>query len=127
VPIFQKMAVRFNRVFGEPTGIESRLFEPDGPSLAEAIAELGIAETDAEIAYWKNLPRGIQASLRALIYDDLSRENPVHVTIAWLPSYDYELTVMDAPGTALGPGGITVIVKSRYPLDRHPSEIISKS
>ena len=46
VPVLQMMAVRFNHVFDEPTRVDRRLFELDGPSLAEAFSELGIAQTD---------------------------------------------------------------------------------
>jgi hypothetical protein len=39
---------------------------------------------------------------------------------SWAPGYDYELSVWQAPDTRTSRGGITVLIKSRYPDDKHP-------
>jgi hypothetical protein len=71
-------------------------------------------------AYLKEMPLGIRTGLRAIIHHALSTEPPTAVTFAWAPGYDYEMTVWQAPDTKATKGGITVLIKSRYPDDDHP-------
>ena len=58
--------------------------------------------------------------LRSIIHHALSTTPPTQVTFAWAPGYDFEMTVWQAPDTKTTKGGITVLVKSRYPADTHP-------
>ena len=66
------------------------------------------------------LPGAVSETLRATIHHALSTQPPTHVTFAWAPAYDHEITVWHAPDTADTKGGITVLIKSRYPDDKHP-------
>jgi hypothetical protein len=43
------------------------------------------------------------------------------ITFSWTPGYDFELTIWDAPDTGRTHGGITVLLKSRYPGDTRPA------
>jgi hypothetical protein len=70
--------------------------------------------------YLKGIPPSMQEALRAIIYQALSTTPPTQITFAWAPGYDYELTVWHAPDTHATRGGITVLLKSRYPDDKHP-------
>lgn len=71
-------------------------------------------------AYFDALPAGIREVLRAVIHHALTAKTPTPITFAWAPGYDAELTIWDAPDTTATKGGITVLLKSRYPGDAHP-------
>lgn len=90
--------------------------DPDYGFLMEAHPQL--------ISAWqellKEMPLGIRTGLRAIIHHALSTSPPTQVTFAWAPNYDYEMTVWQAPDTKTTKGGITVLIKSRYPDDAHP-------
>ncbi len=70
--------------------------------------------------YLKQMPASFQETVRGIIHHALSTEPPTPVTFAWAPGYDFELTLWHAPDTPRTRGGITVLVKSRYPADAHP-------
>jgi hypothetical protein len=71
-------------------------------------------------SYLKEIPPAVRAGLRAVIHQALSTEPPTQVTFAWAPGYDWELNVWQAPDTRATKGGVTVLIKSRYPDDAHP-------
>jgi len=72
--------------------------------------------------YLGKLPPSFQDTIRALVYHSLSSDPPTPITWAWAPGYDYELTLWQSPDTPPTKGGITILLKSRYPSDRHPAE-----
>lgn len=122
MPMLQTMASRLNSLFGVPaiTGISPDLFAP-GRSLADAANALAVDDGLAGAgAYIAQLPASMQEAIRAAVYENLLRITPLAVTWAWAPAYDYELSIWEAPGTAVSPGGITIFVRSRYPADRLP-------
>lgn len=73
-------------------------------------------------SYLTKLPPSISESIRAVIHSALATSPPTQVTFAWAPGYDYELTIWQAPDTKETRGGVTVLIKSRYPADKHPIE-----
>jgi len=70
--------------------------------------------------YIKQLPESFQDTLRGIIFYSLSTKPSTPLTFAWAPGYDYELAIWHAPDTRETRGGITVLIKSRYPIDKHP-------
>jgi hypothetical protein len=70
--------------------------------------------------YLHRLPMAIQETIRSVIFQALSTSPPTLITFAWAPGYDYEVTIWQAPDTRTSKGGITVLIKSRYPDDKHP-------
>lgn len=72
------------------------------------------------VSYVDGLPGSFQEIIRSTIHYALSTNPPTRVTFAWAPSYDFELTTWQAPDTRATRGGITVLLKSRYPADTHP-------
>jgi hypothetical protein len=70
--------------------------------------------------YINEIPGGMQEAIRATIYYALSTNPPTQVTFAWAPGYDHELSIWEAPDTKTSKGGITILIKSRYPDDKHP-------
>jgi len=127
MPSAQTMLGRLNPFFTEETihQLDPELFAP-GANLATAAFKHGVAKNKFEKGVLASIPRGMQEMLRALVYDNLQRHTPLSITFAWAPAYDFELSVWECPGTAVSPGGITVLVRTRYPLDRHPSTLRAK-
>ena len=72
------------------------------------------------VKYLHRIPMAIQETIRSVIHQSLSTTPPTQITFAWAPGYDYEVTVWQAPDTRTSKGGVTVLVKSRYPDDKHP-------
>ena len=65
----------------------------------------------------KGQPPTIMEAQRAVVYKNLERSEPLGMTFAWAPAYDWELNVWESPATDISPGWITVLIKSRYPGD----------
>jgi hypothetical protein len=98
-------------------------FAPGAPlhdALAEHGATPGTPLHRAFREHLRELPGAISETLRATIHHALGTTPPTHITFAWAPSYDHEITVWHAPDTDDTKGGITVLIKSRYPSDNHP-------
>lgn len=95
--------------FAPGNGLDTSIFVKKGTALHKAWTE-----------YALQLPGSFQETLRGIVYHALSTKPATQITFAWAPGYDYELTVWHAPDTKATRGGITVLVKSRYPSDKHP-------
>ena len=95
-------------------------FAPGQPLGAGLVVQKGTPLYEVWQAYLAEMPGGVQETLRAIIYYALSTDPPTFVTFAWAPGYDYEVTMWHAPDTRSTKGGITVLIKSRYPDDAHP-------
>jgi hypothetical protein len=71
--------------------------------------------------YLAKMPPSFQETFRAIVYHALSTEPPTPITWAWAPGYDYELSIWQSPDTPPTKGGITILMKSRYPSDPNPA------
>jgi mannosyltransferase OCH1-like enzyme len=104
-----------------PKLVEKRAAFAEGKPLAAGIV---VDASMALHAYWMkyigDIPGGMQEAIRATIYQALSTEPPTQITFAWAPGYDYEMSMWQAPDTNTSKGGITILIKSRYPDDKHP-------
>jgi hypothetical protein len=122
MPAYQRMFGRVNQHFNIDSigvtrdAIEQALLDPQ-TNLVSIAETLGIVTTDGERKVLEALPRGIQASLRALLADNFARVQPWEVQFVWEPAYDYRLTVHEAGPSAISDGGISVILGTRYPGD----------
>jgi hypothetical protein len=74
------------------------------------------------IEYLGKMPPSFQEVFRSVVYHALSTEPPTPITFAWAPGYDYEISIWQSPDTPPTKGGITLLMKSRYPTDTHPAE-----
>jgi hypothetical protein len=124
MPGLQTVLGQLNTAFGRE-GIDKlaekrESFAPGKPLAAGVVVHSKMALYDDWVDYIKKIPLSMQEALRATIYHALSAKPPVQVTFAWAPGYDYELTIWQAPDTRKTKGGITVLIKSRYPDDKHP-------
>ena len=123
MPRMQTAVSAFNASFG-PQGIaemDPSVFAADADlSLSESFQRAGVELEEATAAFVDRWPTGIQAALRAVLHDNLTRGGTVPVTFAWAPGYDFEISIWDVRDTAETAGGITILFKSRYPDDPHP-------
>jgi hypothetical protein len=126
MPMLQFMLGRLNRRFSGQELLETtarREMWAPGRSLGQIARENRTAPPElllAWTAFLDTMPAAIQETIRAVAYAALSADPPVEVTFAWAPSYDFEVTVWQAPDTRTTKGGITLLIRSRYPDDRHP-------
>ena len=123
MPVMQTMLVELNCKFARDqigaTAAKKDMFAP-GQKLVGALIAGGTPLEPAFKDYLAKLPGAIHETLRSVIHHALSAEPPTQITFAWAPGYDYEITVWQAPDTARTKGGITLLLKSRYPDDKHP-------
>jgi hypothetical protein len=102
---------------------ENREVFAPGAQLSEALQVIiddDRALLEAVGPYVDQLPGAVREAIRSVTYLALSTEPPTQVTFAWAPGYDAEVTIWHAPNTKQTKGGVTILVKSRYPSDRHP-------
>jgi hypothetical protein len=92
----------------------------EGCQLSDLVESEEYIPKRAAVAFLEQMPPALHEAIRAVIREDLLRETPLPITFAWQPGYDWELTVNDVASTDETHGGITVIVRSRYPDDEHP-------
>ena len=90
------------------------------PIKAGHLTEEGTVLHRALEGYIGVLPGAFHVTVRSLMHYALTSDPPIPVTFAWAPGYDFELTVWHVPDAPPTRGGITILVKSRYPGDRHP-------
>jgi hypothetical protein len=128
MPVFQHIAGRLNARF-KLGSIEELSVEPflGDARLADIAADQGVVGEAGSPSYdvLDSIPDGMQAAIKALIVQNLSREPDERweMTFAWAPGYDFELNVWEAPRTVVSRAGITVMLRTRYPADPHPSTL----
>jgi len=87
---------------------------PSNMILSAAVSSLPeVVLKDAARAYLDSWPLGLQETVRAAVYSAVTRKLPV--TFAWMPGYDFKITVTEAPGIPDSVGGMTILLESRYP------------
>ena len=96
---------------------------PGPVTLGQLARVLAVAKDDWQQEFIDSIPGGLRQSLFALMHHNLSERPRLPITWAWAPGYDYELTLWECPGTKVSPGGITVFLRTRYPLDPHPKDL----
>ena len=124
MPGLQTVLGQLNTAFGRE-GIQKlaeqrEAFAPGKPLATGVVVHSKMALHEPWVDYLKHIPPSLQEALRSTIYHALSTKPPTQITFAWAPGYDYELTIWHAPDTRATRGGITVLLKSRYPDDKHP-------
>ncbi len=130
MPLMQTTLSALNDVFGTQnlTAIDPGLFDPGtGASLVDGFVRAGVDLDDATQRYIRTWPTALQAALQAAIFENLRRDGSVPITFAWAPGYDFELSMWDVRDTSATAGGITVLLKSRYPDDVHPLGTVASS
>jgi hypothetical protein len=70
-----------------------------------------------EVEWLMGWPEGLREVMRATIRSCVNREPRVPLTVAWAPSYDYQVEVWETADT---PPAMTMMLRSRYPVDSTP-------
>lgn len=121
MPAMQTAMGTLNRYFSLPEirEIPPALYDP-GASVIDATRELLSREErlgnliDPISEAVNGIPSSMRESLRALIHHNLTLDNPLPMTFAWAPAYDYEFTVWETADERGTPGGITVLFRSPH-------------
>jgi len=124
MPHLQTILGTLNTAFSKdsiPRLVEQREAFRPGQTLGAGIVVHPKTALHADwVEYLHRIPASIQETVRTVIYHALSTTPPTQITFAWAPGYDYELTIWQAPDTRTSRGGITMLIKSRYPDAKHP-------
>lgn len=124
MPALQTAMSKLNASFGpgeiDKFAANAAAFAPGAKIDAGLLAPAGTVLHRALGTYLDTLPGSFHETLRGIVYYALTAKPPIPVTFAWAPGYDFELNVWQAPDAAETRGGVTVLIKSRYPADRHP-------
>jgi len=127
MPMLQTFSLRLNNHF-HPDRIDEFAASRAKHFAAGNALDLSFLETEGTPLHraWKSyiakMPGSFSEALRGVIHYALSTTPPTPINFSWAPGYDYELNIWQAPDTELTRGGITVLLKSRYPDDKHPLE-----
>lgn len=125
MPMFEAYVAELNRRFGKD-GIQELAKERRehfAPGRPLDLSFLHAADSPLQrpwAGYIGQAPGSFQDAVRGIIHYALSTDPPTPVTFAWAPGYDFELSLWHAADTRATRGGITVLLKSRYPDDPHP-------
>ena len=124
LPILGELNAQFSGHRLQTLIVDSPNFAP-GTSLPQALAALvtpaGSLLYDAFEDYLASFPGSIQEVVRSSIFYALSTTPPTMITWAWQASYDFEVDVWEIVEPAPNMGGITLLIKSRYPDDTPPN------
>ena len=124
MPALQTVLSELNAAFSKEGVVKlaerRKEFEAAGKLGAGLVVTKGTRLYDAWQQYAPQLPGSFHVSIRQIMNYALSTSPPTPIVWAWAPGYDYELTIWQAPDTAHTRGGITVLIKSRYPENTQP-------
>ena len=94
----------------------------DRALLSSAATNLGIAQSDAERAALDQWPIVLQEVIRGALHGAVvtsraaeTYESILPATLAWVPAYDYTVSVSQAHSAVNSTGGITILLGSPYP------------
>lgn len=103
---------------GQIENFDTADFDEAIPLRDIVMSSLGVgAGADGLDGFLNTAPHAVSYAFKAILRSAASRRQPV--TLVWMPGYEWELTVTDT-ADATTPGGISVLVRSRYPGDPSP-------
>ena len=114
MPYMQAMVEAANEALNR-NNIGTYNSDPKVTGLSGAVARLlGSGKMTAPVnAYLDSWPTGLQDTVLAAVRSAVARQLPV--TMAWMPGYDFKVTVTEAAGIPASPGGMTIVLESKYP------------
>lgn len=117
-----QMNVAFGEGIGDFDPDVANGFNPcDGLGLTDALRRVPSFDLgDAVYDFIDTWPSALRAAVQAIIWENFNRPETVPITFAWQPAYDFGLVIHDVHNTDTTAGGITIVLQSRYPADRHP-------
>jgi hypothetical protein len=118
---------RLNSNFGADgiAALVARRHSFAGASFDTAMASLvdspGTPLHEVFLGFLRALPPTIHDTYKAVVHSALHGEPPTLITFAWAPGYDYELTQWYVPEPEPEMPGVTLLLRTRYPEDPHPT------
>jgi hypothetical protein len=121
MPILQVAVSALNQRF-DPAGV--RELAESGVDLGQPFGELARLLIGDDLPpgfdeFIEQMPIGLQRAIAAAAQTAVDRLLPV--TFAWAPGYDWELSVWDVADTSQTHGGMTMLIRSRFPDDPRSS------
>ena len=90
-------------------------------TFADAVHALELTNRPSELAYINAWPRGQLRAVAAAVRSCLSRSPRMPITFAWVPAYDYQITIWESAGVRESMRGeMTILFGSRDPGDENP-------
>ena len=121
MPWIEKALSDFNQALALPNRgeLDVELFAPGQPIKA-ALHNAGVRDQRlwGVLADW---PESVAEAFKAAIYSGLTRDDKGPITVAWVASYDYGIEIHESKSFDGSAAGITIILRTRYPFDRHPT------
>lgn len=115
MPNYQAMVETINVKFNRQN-IASVPADPFDPAsqldFGQSAMLLGVAKTNDEMGFLNALPASVKDGLKAAL--NSARTSQLPLQMVWVPGFDYELNVWEAPGTPTSIGGISVVLKTPY-------------
>lgn len=119
MPIMQLTINELNKRF-HPDAIGQQDPEAfsDDLRLEQIVERLEIGkEVNGFSEFLTTAPEGITKALSGAIRSAIRREQPI--TLAWKPGYEWEMSITDVSDCDTR-GGMTIVIRSRYPSDASP-------
>lgn len=86
-------------------------------SLLDLVRRFRLTRNRASLEFIATWPPAEGAAVVAAVRNALSRPKRMAVTFAWLPGYDYKVTISESAGIPGSAGEMTIVMESRYPGD----------
>jgi hypothetical protein len=116
MPMFQKLVAELNvRLHQDRVEEFAKRAEALGWRIEAGLLLDGGPKYEALAAYLNALPGSFRESLSSVLRYALENKPYKPLTFAWAPAYDFEMSIWESPC------GITVMYRSRYPADPHPT------
>ncbi len=93
------------------------------PSLLDMVKKFRLTNKAATLEFIGGWPAAQSAAAAAAIVSALTRRPRMPVTLAWLPGYDYKVTISESAGIPGSAGEMTIVLESRYPGDANNATV----
>ena len=105
--------------------ISARDIESVGPNptLLDLTRKFRITSKPATLEFMSTWPAAQSMGAAAAIMSALTRRPRMPVTLAWLPAYDYKVTISESAGIQGSAGEMTIVLESRYPGDENNATV----
>jgi hypothetical protein len=93
------------------------------PTLLDLTRKFRLTSKAATLEFLSTWPAAQSTAAAAAIMSALTRRPRMPVTLAWLPGYDYKVTISESAGIQGSAGEMTIVLESRYPGDENNATV----
>jgi hypothetical protein len=90
---------------------------PANATLLDLVRTFNLTRRAATLEFVSTWPAAQSVAAAAAIMSALRRRPRMPVTLAWIPGYDYKVTISESAGIQGSAGEMTIVLESRYPGD----------